>query len=64
MILRFLAGSVTFHLLYYILKNVVAPALFGQETSKAVIAEIAKRLVDVFVYFIDVSWAMIICNFI
>ena len=45
MILRFLAGSATFHLLYYVLKTVVLPTCFSEEKPEAVVAEIAKRLV-------------------
>jgi len=45
MIRRFMVGSAAFHLLYYTLKNIVVPSLFDKETSKAVIAEIAKRSV-------------------
>ena len=45
MILRFLAGSVAFHVLYYTFKNIVVPAFSGDNTPKAVVAEIAKRLV-------------------
>ena len=44
MILSFLVGSVAFHLLYYTLKNIIVPAFSGDNT-KAVVAEIAKRLV-------------------
>ena len=43
MFVRFLVGSVTFHLLYFTLKNIVVPAFFSDETARAVIAEIAKR---------------------
>ena len=45
MILLFLAGSATFHLLYYMLKTVVLPASFSDEKPEAVVAEIAKRSV-------------------
>lgn len=45
MILRFLVGSVAFHVLYYMLKNIVVPTFFADNTPKAVVAEIAKRLV-------------------
>ena len=45
MILRFLVGSVAFHVLYYTLKTIVVPAFFSDKTPKAVVAEVAKRLV-------------------
>ena len=54
MILRFLVGSVAFHVLYYTLKTIVVPAFFIDKTPKAVVAEIAKRLV---IYKFDITLA-------
>ena len=45
MIVRFLVGSVAFHLLYYTLKNIVVPAFFRENAPKVIVAEIAKRSV-------------------